>query len=86
MTKEEFYDEKISPLMAQIIDLVKEANINMAATFALDPNEDGEVLFCSTVLPLDEADEDGMKRIRECSAVMYPKPTFMAFTIHSGGK
>ena len=80
--KERIYDEKISPLMTQIITLCKEHKINMAATFSLgmDP-EEGETLFCSSILPADKYDEDGYKRVNECRAVMSPEPHFAAFTI-----
>jgi len=80
--KEAIYDEHISPLMAQIIALCKEHKINMAATFSLglDP-EEGENLFCTSILPADEEDEEGHKRVNECRATMYPQPEFSAFTI-----
>ena len=80
--KEAIYDEKISPLMVEILKLCKEHKINMAVTFSLgiDP-EEGETLFCSSILPADEEDADGWKRVNECRAVMYPEPQFAAFTI-----
>ena len=53
MTKEAFYDEKISPLMTQIIAMCKEAQIPIVADFALDWNEDEQnYLKCTTsILP-----------------------------------
>lgn len=51
--KEDVYDNQISPLMAQIIQICKDNNIGMAASFELDPhphNED-DFLHCSTTLP-----------------------------------
>jgi len=83
--KEAIYDEQISPLMAQIIKICQANNINMATTFSLDYDEEAdETLFCTTVLPLDESDEVGMKRIVECRKAMYPpSPHFTAITIHS---
>jgi len=53
MTKEEFYDEKISPLMTQVIALCEEAQIPIVADFALDWNEDEQNhLKCTTsILP-----------------------------------
>lgn len=82
--KEVAYDEHISPLMEKIIAFCKEHKINMAATFALDQNESGEPLYCTTVLSsVDEADEAGTKRMLECYRVMQPRPAFMAFTIIS---
>jgi hypothetical protein len=80
--KEAIYDEKISPLMAQILSLCKEHKINMAATFSLDYDpEADETLFCTSVLPCDESDEKGYERVNECRATMYPQPQFAAFTI-----
>lgn len=84
--KEAAYDDRISPLMAQIIALCKEHNINMAAQFSLglDPGND-ETLYCTTVINCDKTDEDGYKRTIDCRRVMYPpSPFFAAFTITSG--
>lgn len=85
--KEAIYDEQISPLMAQIIKICRDNNINMATTFSLDFDEEAEeTLYCTTVIPIDESDEEGMSRIVECGKVMYPEPQSFAFTIHSGAK
>jgi len=85
--KEAIYDEKISPLMAEILTLCKEHNINMAMTFSLglDP-EEGENLYCTSVLPCDKSDEEGYERVNECRAVMHPEPQFMAITITTSPK
>ncbi len=49
--KEDFYDDKISPLMSEIIKLCQEAEIPMIADFALDYNDDEEChLKCTTHL------------------------------------
>lgn len=80
MNKESAYDEHIAPLMKQVIALCKEHKINMAATFALDPNEDGDTLFCTTVLhDVDPDDAPGIERMRECRRVMYPQAKVWAF-------
>ena len=82
--KEPFYDERISPLMSQIIALCKEAGINMAAQFSLGYDEDADsTLFCTTVLPdLDKADEKGAERMMQLRKAMYPPhPGLLAFTI-----
>lgn len=84
MSKEQHYDDLISPLMAQVIALCKEHKINMAATFALDHNDEGQPLYCTTILDADKADEPGMKRIRGCRAVMYPQAKVYAFMTISG--
>lgn len=94
--KETAYDQRIAPLMTQIIALCHEHKINMAATFALDPNHseecyDGcdceEPIYCTTVLGVDESDKPGHQRILACRTVMCPpNPYFAAFTITTGVK
>jgi hypothetical protein len=54
MNKEEAYDEKINPLMAQIIEICNEHKIAMVTSFAI-PIEDDPELFCST----STTDENG---------------------------
>ena len=90
--KETAYDAEIRPLMSRIIAVCKEHKINMAATFALDmadeeAREQGHEgpMMCTTVLPVDESDADGFKRVMDCRRVMYPpKPTLLAMTIYGG--
>ena len=81
--KEAFYDERISPLMAQIIALCKEAKINMVADFSLGYDEEAEeTLFCTTCLPsLDPDDEEGVGRMNRAHAALRPRSSFVAFTI-----
>jgi hypothetical protein len=55
MDKEAIYDEKINPLMAEIIKICQEHKIAMVASFATPSDEDLD-LFCSSRLP-DETDE-----------------------------
>jgi hypothetical protein len=87
MSKEQTYDERISPLMTQIIALCKEAKINMAATFALDHGEDGEPLYCTTVLEsVDKNDAPGIKRMRDLRRVMFPSAPVFAITVIGGGR
>lgn len=51
MTKEEIYDEQISPLMTQIIAICKEHGIANICTFSLDLEEG---LCCTTAMTTDE--------------------------------
>jgi hypothetical protein len=57
MNKEQVYDDQISPLMQQIIDICKGQGIAMMASFDIahageGPNgEDCSSLVCSTLLP-----------------------------------
>lgn len=50
--KEQVYDEQISPLMAQIIEICKREEIPMAVQFYLKEKhgDNGEPLYCKTVL------------------------------------
>jgi hypothetical protein len=84
--KEAVYDAAIAPLMTKIIELCKEHKINMAAQFALDPNDEGTTLFCTTVLSVDKDDAEGAVRIAKLREAMNPRPLFAAFTITSGSR
>ena len=79
MSKESVYDDLISPLMSQIIEICKGNGIAAFATFALDGD-----LECTTCLP----DETGTfpDDIQECVRIVYRKPEFFAFTITEKGK
>ncbi len=81
--KEAFYDEHISPLMNKIIDLCKEAKINMIADFSLGyDEEEDQTLFCTTAMPnIDESDEAGVDRMMRAYKVLKQRPDFAAFTI-----
>lgn len=84
--KETVYDERIAPLMTQIIVLCHEHKINMLATYALDPTEDGSVLRCTTSLPIDKDDEEGHALVCKLHDIVYPPPPrFMSMIFTSGG-
>lgn len=53
---EKVYDEQISPLMSEIIGICKANGMPMVATFQYKdrPEVEGEYLYCTTVLPLEE--------------------------------
>lgn len=86
MTKEEAYDEFVSPLMQQVITLCKEHKINAFMTFALDVNDEGNVLWCTSSLPVDPDDVEGNQKIDEFLHVARPTSLFAAFTITSKPK
>ncbi len=50
MNKEQIYDEKINPLMAEIIKLSRENQIPVVAFFDLKEDEHENSLFCETTL------------------------------------
>lgn len=87
--KESAYDEHISPLIGKVIELCKAHGINAAMTFALDHRGEesdtvegmDEPLYCTTVLPVDESDAKGYRRVNDCRRVMYPPAPFVALTI-----
>lgn len=63
--KDSLYDEKISPLMKQVIDICKEEGIPMLAQFYIrsaDVDPDGEDLYCTTTLPAEGNTPDDMRR------------------------
>lgn len=68
MNKEEIYDEKINPLMAQIVDICKEAGIAAFCTFAI-PTEEDDGLRCTTHLQDSGGNYDEPCRLA-CAAVM----------------
>jgi len=58
--KEEVYDEKIRPLMTQIIEICREHKIANVCSFCLglDPNKGGQVLACTTAMVTSEFEPD----------------------------
>lgn len=58
--KEQIYDEKISPLMAQIIAICKENRIAFLADF-LVPNDEDPDLHCTSCLLGDDCEPSGMQ-------------------------
>ncbi|MGN6107068.1 MAG: hypothetical protein ACTHU0_18320 [Kofleriaceae bacterium] len=58
--REAVYDERIAPLMQQVIAICKEHGINAFAEFSLGYDEaSDQTLFCTTVLPVDKGDAEG---------------------------
>lgn len=78
-TKESIYDEKINPLMAQIIGICQEHKIPFFASFTLDKKADVQ---CTSAL-LDKEWEPADGLIHSYNA-MFHRPSFLAMTIHKG--
>lgn len=80
--KEQVYDEKINPLMAQIIDICKENDIQMLFSCYLRADDEGD-LKCDTYLESKEENcnnlDDAAKVIR--FGYVAQKPYFIATTI-----
>lgn len=68
MNKEQVYDEKISPLMTQIIDICHEHNIGMLADFEI-PNDEDSDLCCTSATPGD-GDQISRRHSRALSMLM----------------
>lgn len=92
-TKETIYDEQINPLMAQILAICKEHNIEMVASFALDDGDgDGdedEGLMCSSYVLLGENKEAMNPTLLGAARVIAHGwtaiPGSFAMTVTSGG-
>ena len=70
--KETFYDERVFPLMGEIIKMCKEKGISMLASFELDFDEDdGQPLMCSTQIILPDCESP---TLRKAADVLYPPP------------
>ena len=84
MTKEEFYDDKISPLMAQIIAMCKEGEIPMLADFALDWNDDEQHhLKCTTVILSEDLDPPE-EMLQAARLLRPPQRSPMMLTVRDG--
>lgn len=76
---EKIYDEQINPLMSKIIEICKEYDIHMIASFALNDED----LVCTTYLKSvnheSEVLDDAAKVIQ--NGYIVQKPYFTAMTI-----
>ncbi|MFF2531539.1 hypothetical protein ACFVS2_21765 [Brevibacillus sp. NPDC058079] len=79
--KERVYDEKIAPLISQILKICQEEDIPMIASFKLkdETEENGEMLCTSYILPKDHSPT----KYVECKNIIYRRSSFMAMTIRS---
>lgn len=80
--KETVHDAEIVPLMAQIIDICNRHKIAMVADFALDEDDDGQSLSCTTAL-LDESHSPTSQQ-KAALRMLYATHTLSAFTITTG--
>lgn len=85
--KEQVYDEKISPLMTQIISICKEHHIQMLGSFFLREPTGDEVeehekdLCCTTYLQFENAAKS--ERIQRAYNEIYKRPSVMSFIVSS---
>lgn len=78
---ESVYDEQISPLMKQIIDICKEHNLPMIASFAFENCEERGPGCCTTHLSFKERP---IKEFAEAMSIIKGKTLLSAITIMSG--
>lgn len=78
---EKTYDEKIFPLMQQVIEICKEAGIGIAATFEYDPGD-----FCTTVMPLAASSESFKALCKQHHRLLPPSPLQITTTKADGSK
>jgi len=84
MSKENVYDEQISPLVHQIIDICKEHNIALLLSAQLE-DEDERRLYCTTILPGDD-DVSDEKFVQALSIIRPPSRSAMHITTtHADG-
>ena len=85
MNKEQIYDEQISPLMVQIIEICKESKIAMVFSFYL-PDGEQNTLHCSSALVSDEYEPS--ESLLEAWAVICPesRPMTQIITRNSNGE
>lgn len=77
-SKEDIYDNEISPLMAKIIAICKEHDMPLAATVQYANEEDGGAAYCTTMIPGTRSDE---RVIRIIKAMLPERPFALAETI-----
>jgi len=84
MNKEEIYDNKISPLMVQILEICKENNIAMLMSFSIPTDEDPD-LQCTSALLSDEMNPP--KELRQALRVIRNEtPASMITTRNEDGE
>lgn len=87
-TKEQVYDEEISPLMARIIEIAKEHKIAMLASFHV-PSDYNEDLQCSTVLLANDHTEGMSKTLLSnfivATEILTKGYAALTFAVRAGG-
>lgn len=87
MTKEQVYDEKLAPLMAQIIDICRESKIAFVADFLI-PNDEDDSLHCTSFIVEDEAKPDDvlLRAVEILKPRKRPSPLMLTTTHADGSK
>lgn len=83
--KEAVYDEKISPLVSQIIEICKQEKIPFVMSFALrEESDEEEDLYCTTAI----YGQPGMMKAPTFSKaikVLKNEPEFLGIMVQKGG-
>ncbi|MED1851860.1 hypothetical protein P4V33_09370 [Brevibacillus borstelensis] len=85
--KEKVYDERISPLMAQILNICRAEGIPMVATFYIqsaDVNADGARLYCTSRICPPDNTPPHFYAISECAVSGGERPMVAAFAVMTG--
>jgi hypothetical protein len=77
--EEQTYDERIAPLMAQIIAICKERGIPMLASFAFHNTADEGLGLCTTYLG-EQVPARHPDVLRQCYQILYPQPSGFKIT------
>lgn len=86
--KEKVYDDKISPLMTQIIKICKEEKIHMIGSFYLkEETEEENAMLCTTYIQHEKDGNNQLDTLKKCQKVIYEGydivSSFLAMTISS---
>lgn len=79
---ENIYDEMISPLMSQIVEICKENKMPMVASFAFRKTDEDGLGTCTTVLNANE--NRIIPEFTESVRIIQKKSAFIAMTIIKG--
>ncbi len=79
-TKEQIYDEEISPLMTQVIAICKKHKIANVCSFSIADSEEG--LFCTTAMTEEEFDPPDT--LKELVRILYPRKSPTMMTVRDG--
>ncbi|MGU2439533.1 hypothetical protein ACTXHA_03945 [Burkholderia cenocepacia] len=86
ITKEQVYDEQISPLMGQILAICKAHKIAMLASFSIPTDEDPELACTSALVGGEfEAPETYRSALRQIRPDLVGLPFMMIRTDHEDG-
>lgn len=82
-TKEEIYDDQISPLMSKVIAICKEHKIANVCSFFLGDSEEGSGLHCTTAMV--QEDFEPSDELEQCYSILMQRgPSPLMITVRDG--